>query len=49
MAGGEDMIEHDKIYHADAFDLLPEIDDGSIDLVVCDGPYGVTTNQWDIY
>jgi len=41
------MIEHDRIYHADAFDLLPRIDDGSIDLVVCDGPYGVTTNQWD--
>ncbi len=41
------MIEQDKIYHADAFDLLPKIDDGSIDLVVCDGPYGVTTNKWD--
>ncbi len=41
------MIEHDRIYHADAFDLLPRIDDGSVDLVVCDGPYGVTTNQWD--
>ncbi|MFA7235561.1 MAG: DNA methyltransferase [Phycisphaeraceae bacterium] len=40
-------MEQDKIYHADAFDLLPEIDDDSIDLVVCDGPYGVTTNQWD--
>ena len=41
------MIESDRIYHADAFDLLPKIDDGSIDLVVCDGPYGVTTNLWD--
>jgi DNA modification methylase len=41
------MIELDKIYQADAFDLLPKIDDGSVDLIVCDGPYGVTTNQWD--
>ena len=41
------MIERDRIYHADAFEILPKIDDGSIDLVVCDGPYGVTTNQWD--
>lgn len=41
------MIEQDRIYQADAFDLLPKIDDGSVDLVVCDGPYGVTTNQWD--
>ena len=41
------MLDVDRIYHADAFDLLPEVDDGSVDLVVCDGPYGVTTNQWD--
>jgi DNA modification methylase len=41
------MIEQDRIYHADTFDLLPKIDDESVDLVVCDGPYGVTTNQWD--
>ena len=41
------MIELDRIYQADAFDLFPRIDDGSIDLVICDGPYGVTGNQWD--
>lgn len=41
------MIEQDRIYHADAFDLLPKIDDKSVDLIICDGPYGVTTNQWD--
>jgi len=36
-----------QIYCADVFDLLPRIDDGSIDLVVCDGPYGVTNKEWD--
>jgi len=41
------MLERNRIYHGDAFELLSEIDAGSIDLVVCDGPYGVTTNQWD--
>lgn len=41
------MIELDRIHHADAFDLLPSIADGSVDLVVCDGPYGVTANAWD--
>ncbi len=41
------MLELDRIYHADAFDLLPQIDDESLDLIICDGPYGVTTNQWD--
>ena len=41
------MLGLDRIYHADAFDLLPKIDDESVDLIVCDGPYGVTTNKWD--
>lgn len=41
------MIDVDHVHHADAFDLFPLIDDDSIDLIVCDGPYGVTTNRWD--
>lgn len=41
------MLKFDRIYHADAFEMFPQIDDGSIDLIVCDGPYGVTTNKWD--
>lgn len=41
------MLKLDQIYHSDAFELFPQIDDKSIDLVICDGPYGVTTNQWD--
>jgi len=41
------MLELDRIYHADAFEMFLQIDDGSIDLVVCDGPYGVTNNKWD--
>lgn len=41
------MLELDTIYHTDVFDLLPQIEDGSIDLVICDGPYGVTGNSWD--
>ena len=41
------MLDVDRIYHADAFDLLPQIDDDSVDLIICDGPYGVTANQWD--
>lgn len=37
----------DQILHADAFDVLPRLDDESVDLIVCDGPYGVTFNEWD--
>lgn len=41
------MLELNKIYNTDTFDFLPKIVDGSIDLIVCDGPYGVTNNEWD--
>lgn len=41
------MLEIDRIYQTDAFEMFSSIDDGSIDLVVCDDPYGVTTNKWD--
>ncbi len=41
------MLEIDQVHHGDAFDLFRQVDDASIDLAVCDGPYGVTTNSWD--
>lgn len=41
------MLALNRIYHGDAFDLIEEVDDGSIDLLICDGPYGVTINDWD--
>ncbi|MCM8821586.1 MAG: hypothetical protein NC831_02065 [Candidatus Omnitrophica bacterium] len=41
------MIEVNKIYKGDCWKLLDEIEDESIDLIVCDGPYGVTKNGWD--
>ena len=41
------MLAVNRIYHADMFDMLPAIADDSLDLIVCDGPYGVTGNDWD--
>lgn len=41
------MLAPNRIYHGDAFRLLPQVADGSVDLVVCDGPYGVTDHAWD--
>jgi len=38
---------YNKIYQGDSLKLLEEIEDNSIDLIVCDGPYGVTENEWD--
>lgn len=40
-------MEINKIYNGDCFELIKKLDDGSIDLIVCDGPYGVTNNDWD--
>ena len=36
-----------KIYCGDSFELLQKVTDESVDLVICDGPYGVTQNGWD--
>ena len=41
------MIRPNKIYQGDTFNLIGEIDDKTIDLIVCDGPYGVTEKKWD--
>jgi len=40
-------METNKIYQGDCFELINKIDDESVDLVVCDGPYGITQNNWD--
>ena len=40
-------IAPDAMLRADAFDILPRLDDESLDLIICDGPYGVTANDWD--
>jgi DNA modification methylase len=41
------MFEKNKIHQGDSLLLLPTLPDNSIDLIVCDGPYGVTNNAWD--
>ena len=41
------MLRHNAIYCGDTFHLLEEIEDDSVDLIVCDGPYGVTDEPWD--
>jgi DNA modification methylase len=43
----ERILLPNNIYCADFFNLLPQIGEASIDMIICDGPYGVTTNKWD--
>lgn len=35
------------MYQGNCFELINQVDDESIDLIVCDGPFGVTENAWD--
>ena len=40
-------MEINKTYFGDCLDVMKLIDDESIDLILCDLPYGVTKNKWD--
>jgi site-specific DNA-methyltransferase (adenine-specific) len=33
--------------NADCFDVFPFIEDKSIDAIICDLPYGTTSQKWD--
>lgn len=41
------MLELNKIHHGDCLELMKDIPDGSIDMILCDLPYGTTQNKWD--
>jgi len=36
-----------KIFQGDALSFMRELPGESFDLVICDGPYAVTTHEWD--
>ena len=36
-----------KLIHGDCLELMKTIPDGSVDLILCDLPYGTTRNKWD--
>lgn len=41
------MIEKNKVYLGDCLEIMKGIEEGSIDLILCDLPYGVTNCKWD--
>lgn len=41
------MLRRNSIHCGNAFHLFDDVPDATIDLAICDGPYGVTTNLWD--
>lgn len=45
--GGGKMLERNQIYLGDCLDLMKNIEDKSIDMILCDLPYGTTNCRWD--
>jgi site-specific DNA-methyltransferase (adenine-specific) len=42
------MVEKGKIYNEDCLEIMKDIPDKSIDMILCDLPYGTTACSWDI-
>ena len=40
-------LDLNKIYNEDCLEGMKRIDDKSIDMILCDLPYGTTRNKWD--
>lgn len=36
-----------RLFHADCFDVMPDLRDGSVNLILADLPYGTTHCAWD--
>jgi len=41
------MLKLNQIYNIDCIDGMKQIDDNSIDMILCDLPYGITQCKWD--
>ena len=41
-------MEVDNIYNMDCLEGMKLLDDKSVDCVICDLPYGMTSNKWDV-
>lgn len=37
-----------KLYNGDCLEIMKDIPDGSIDMILCDLPYGTTACKWDV-
>ena len=37
-----------KLYQGDCLEIMKEIPDKSVDMILCDLPYGTTACPWDI-
>ncbi len=42
-----ETIENCKLYNGDCLEVMPQLEAGSVDMVLTDPPYGTTQNKWD--
>lgn len=42
-----DLKPHNHIFQGDCLEIMDMIEDHSIDMILCDLPYGTTRNKWD--
>ncbi len=40
-------LPDNSVLQADSLQMLPLLPESCVDLIICDGPYGVTTFEWD--
>jgi site-specific DNA-methyltransferase (adenine-specific) len=41
------MLELNQVHKGDCLELMPLIPDKSVDMILCDLPYGITACEWD--
>ena len=46
--GQQTDVSRSTLFWADCFDVFPLIADKSVDMILCDLPYGTTQNKYDI-
>lgn len=42
------MLEKNNVYLGDCLELMKDISDKSVDMILCDLPYGTTACKWDV-
>ena len=41
------MTENIKLFHGDCLEIMKDIPDNSVDMILCDLPYGELECSWD--
>ena len=42
-----DLSKDISLFQGDCLEVMKGIPDGSVDMILCDLPYGTTKNKWD--